>query len=437
MKQVASRTIGGIAAISLLSACGARPHLLRHYEQFEGLSQPRLELSVFMANPKAGESKAPILGLHERAQAALVNAMAERAGPSASSKQLVAAVMDSPEEEQRPCAWADRTVLSKRVVFTLLGELSKPADRVDKLEIFLKLTDAERGRFTSWDRFDSVYASIDIGSAKFTQTDKLTLGQTKSVTAGDLERVLDIGVESQNALEETAKYALRRLSLGGALTSDTAKLVLEGGPLLNLFGTATATVSLRLSSFDDNMPVYRLNLRKDGKLASPAEVTVERCQAKVARSAGTGLSVESGGRAWIREAVSGDSTVSEGDDRARIRIVALTGPRLELSTADELHAEAYGLIQCSPRAALEQCTRVRIEAADYGPANSDVLQFASAANAAQFRLWLVEQTQVNPVIAVAGRRVGLAGQDDATTSLTGVTKLVAGQLRVARLWENK
>jgi len=425
-------------AVVLLAGCGTKPQLLRHYAQVEGATAaPTLELSVFMANPKAGDSKAPILGLHERAQAELVKALAERAGPGASAKQLVAAVMESPDEQQRPCAWADKTVLNKRVVFTLLGDLTRPADRVDKLEVSLKLADVAKGKFTSWDRFDSVYASIDIGSAKFTQTDKLTLDRTKTATAGGIVRVLDFGAESTDVLEETAKYALRRLSLGGALTPEQATLILEGGPNLNLFGTATATISLKLTAIDDNLPVYRLNLKKDGQTAAPTDVTIERCQAKVAKSSSAGLAVSSSGKAWIREALSGDSTVSEGDDLARIRSVSLNGPQLELSTADELLAETYGLVLCPRGAGIDRCGRVRIEVAEIGPGASDVVQFTSAVSAGLFRLWLLEQTRSAKVEAVGGRRVGLADKDDGAAALSGVTKEVAEQLRVARLWHNR
>jgi len=432
------RRLATAAAVALLAGCGAKPQLLRHYEQVEGATAaPTLELSVFMANPKAGESNPPILGLHERAQAELVKALAERAGPGASAKQLIAAVMESPNEEQKPCAWADKTVLSKRVVFTLLGDLTKPADRVDKLEIALKLADASRAKFTSWDRFDSVYASLSIGDAKFTQTDKLTLDRTKTATAGSIERVLDIGAETTDVLEETAKYAMRRLSLGGALTPDEARLIIEGGPNLNLFGTATATVSLKLVPIDDNLPIYRLSLKKDGKTAAPADVTIERCQAKVARSSRAGLAVDSTGKAWIREALAGDATVPEGDDRARIRSVALAGPQLELSTADELLAEVYGLVSCARGAGIDQCQRMRIEVAEFGPGASDVVQFTSAAAAGQFRLWLLEQTRAAKVESVGGRRIGLAGKDDTAAALSGVAKDAAEQLRVARLWHNR
>ncbi|MBN8490292.1 MAG: hypothetical protein J0M00_02530 [Burkholderiales bacterium] len=427
-----------MAVVVLLAGCGAKPELLRHYDRLDGATaNATLELSVFMASPKAGESKAPIVGLSERAQAELVKALAERAGPDVSAKQLVASVMATPEEEQGPCAWADRTVLSKRVVFTLLGDLRKPADRVDKLEMVLELAQPERARFTSWDRFDSVYASFDIGSAKFTQTDKLTLGRTKTASVGDVERVLDIGAETSDVLEESAKYALRRMSLGGALTPSVAKLVVEGGPNVNLFGTTTATVSLKLTAIDDNLPVYRLSLVKDGKPAMPAVVTIERCQAKVAKSSSDGLSVKTKANAWIRETASGDSTVSEGDDVTSIRTMPLSGPTLQLATADDLYAATFGLVQCPPGAQLEACHRLRIEVADFGAPSSDVLQFTTAAAAAQLRLWLLEQTRTGTVSAVAGRRIGLAGADDDAAALTGVSSTAANQLRVARLRQNR
>lgn len=433
-----------LAVAMVLGGCSAKPQLLKHYaEDMESSTGGTVKLSVFLANPKGADTSPLISGLHERAQAALVAAVAAKLPASATPKDLIAALETSAEPDEKPCAWADKTVVSKRLVFTLSGNLQRPADRVDKLEVDIAFEDrTARANFTSWDRFDSVYASFNLGTAKFTQTNKLTAGRTNTDTsnlpnaAGSVVKLLSFGAESTNALEESAAYAMRRLSVGGALGKDKATLVQEGGPNLNLFGTSTATVSLKLVPADDPRPVYKLGLSKAGQPVSPAEVSVERCQAKFASSSARPLMLKVTGKATLREVESGDATVMEGDDRLNVRVANLSTDDIELLSKDDLHFQTFGLVQCAAGQKLDDCKRLKVDLQEFGPNIPEELHLASASAAAALRTWLLEQSKKGDVKTIGARQVGMLSKDESNT-LNGLNSATVSELRVVRLRENQ
>lgn len=416
-----------VAALVTLTACS--PKLLKHYNtKPDNLGTgTQLELSVFSTAVKAGSSTAPVFQLTERAQAELVKAIDGRM-PKESAAALVAALIDVPEDPVAECAFADKTVFSKQLQITLLGNLDFPADRVDKLTVRLNIVDRDSFQFLSWDRFDSVYLSYNFGTATYTQTNKLNFDaglastSNKADDKGSIARDLGISAEHSNSLSESVSYASRRLTIGGALAPYQATLVQEGGPNISLFGTSTAKISLRMTPTVQNNPVYKLTY-PDGDKTAQDKVGVLRCQAKVLATAAP-LALEVWATAVVRKVVERDDTITESDDAAQYIPVHLPmqlrddriqsnsqhssitkQPVLPLTLLSEADTTFRRFGVCLKGATPDDCDPVVIESSDGAAGNFDVLYFATTAEANNFRLWLLSQQPKSKVVAKVGNRL--------------------------------
>lgn len=446
----AAATAAGVAL--LLVGCST-PQLLRHYKAMEYLDPPPLDLqlSVFPANPKAGEDAPLIASLSERAQAELIRSLANKSSANGGADELISLVQKSPGGPPKGCVWAVKKSITKRVNLAVLGNLRKPADRMDKLDITLRLPlgkqrvkgifEEPRATFASWDRFDSVYGTFNIGTAKFTQSGKVSLGRTGTDTsnladsAGSVVKVLNFGAEFDRSLEESAAYALRRLSVGGALTPTMAQLVQEGGPNINLFGSSAATLTMDLATNRDPRGVYAFVLAKQGKALAPSEVQVERCQ-DIFPVNNDPIVATIEGKALMREVVSGDGTVPEGDDVARMRWHPLrpVSATAMLASKTDLTVERYALAQCRLGTPQEMCDLLHLELNGAGARIEQVLQ-PSLEAALELRAWLVTQAKAQKVRTLGGKAVGTASRGAAVAGipperLTGFTADQAASLRV-------
>jgi hypothetical protein len=432
-----------VMVAAVLAGC-ISPKLTRHYdtEDESGVSSGALTLSVFLADPRVDED-APLVGrLSERGQAELIRDVASRmpAGSDATAllNMLGTAATDGPAD----CAWADRTSLKKRVTMTVLGSLGRPANRIDRLEFHFSLPPDGRYEFTSWDKFDSVYGSYDLGSAKYTQSRKLVLGDAHTATknlpndAGSVVGVLSAGYEGSGELEEDMKYAVRRMSVGGALQRDRATLVQEGGPYVNLLGSSSAVFTIKLRSTGDPLPVYMVRFR-NGRKTAPDDVTVTSCQARYPVSRAP-LFISIGGSALKRLVVNHDDTISEGDDTVRLESQDFAPGTVRIADEAELKAEFFSLVSCKRRQAADACLRLVIENPESGRTDN-VLMLRTPDEAAALRDWLVANTHPDRVPQTLGmRRIGLASSklQGGEESDTHLTPAVARSLRVMRVAGN-
>lgn len=444
------------AAVLLTAGCTSQPKLLRHYQilQTPAMAPASVELSVFLANPKASGDSPLVSGLSERGQAELIRSLASKVSKEGGAAELMGFLHEPTEIPPKACAWANTTSMSKRLILTVLGNLSKPADRIEKLDILLTLPNPPKSNgtlgtpkaiFTSWDRFDSVYGTFNIGSAKFTQSNKLSLGRTTTGTsnlansAGSIVKVFDLGYEADNTLEESAAYALRRLYVGGALTDTTARLVQEGAPNINLFGSSAATISFKLLTDGDVHPVYNFTLQKNNKAVDAADVKIEWCSDKYPRNS-SAIQAAVSGTALLREVSSGDGTVTEGDDEVRFRFVSLTPSTVTLAGPPDLEVQRFGLAQCAAGSDLDDCSRLHIEHSGAQMGSVEQILVPSMGAAIALRAWLVDQSKVKPVKAIGGFSIGMApritAQPTTVAQLTGLTATDVGRLRVVRLLDN-
>lgn len=195
----------------------SQPKLLRHYENFvSDSSETALQLSVFVANPAGAESTNLLATLGDRGQVELIKAVTAKLPATTDAKDLLEALQAPQRQTGDPCAWASKDTATRRLVITFLGDLPRPADRVDKLDVELQLvpmrgkqgSDVWRATFVSWDRFEPMPPNIfDVGTASYSQSSKLTAGNSKekdlAESAGSVTKALNLGAETERSGEES------------------------------------------------------------------------------------------------------------------------------------------------------------------------------------------------------------------------------------------
>ena len=437
-------------AVAILLAGCAQPKLLRHYESVAYGQQTReVELSVFVVAPSSTEGAPLLAGVSERGQAALIGALAAKADKP---EDLVRLLQSPPPQAAKSCAWAVKDSMTRRLVISLLGDLRTPADRVDKLDVVLTLSPTKEGgkmrparaSFVSWDKFESISKPYEIGTATFGQSSKLTVGNSRDTTtnladsAGSIAKSLSLGGEIDRSWEESAKYGLTRLSVGGSLTATTARLVQEGGPNYTLFGASSATISMSLRTGDDPRGAHSFTLLKDGKRLAAGDVKVERCVDTYPVRA---LPIEArvSGRILVREVQSGDGTVLEGDDHVFMRWVSLPERSVTLADARSLEVNRFGLGRCSSSEKIASCEMLLIEHDGARRGEVEPVALAKDDDVIALRDWLATQPRAATTRSIGGLAIGIAhvGRVGAAADLKGVRPIDARGLRVMLLHTNQ
>jgi hypothetical protein len=436
------KTLATCFIIITLCGCATDAKLLRHYDQVksttETTSYPRpLEITVFSTQPKIERSSAFISGLSERGQAELIRAVREKNSKSDQEKtDLITYLTEPPTSKSKACEWANMSSFTRRLAISLVGELNKPADRMDRIEFKFVLANESAASFESWDRFDSLYGSFNAGTATFTQSDKLNFGRgienTKNLpnAAGSTLSLVNIGGETSDLYSESIAYGLRRLNIGGALRDKEARIIQEGGPLINLFGSSSATITIRLEVQPNPISVYKLGLFKTNNLLSPEAVNVERCFGLFPKT-NRAVAVDVNGLATVREVESGDRTTSEGDDFALFRRISIAARPTQIVSEADMAVNVFALLSCKPGQKANDCIPLEVEIQDWGGTTKEVIAFTTAEAAGSLRTWLIATAAKGGSVSnIGGRKLSLG-------TYARVSRAAIGNLRVARVWSNE
>ncbi|KAF1687977.1 hypothetical protein B1992_00625 [Pseudoxanthomonas broegbernensis] len=418
-----------VVVIISLAACGAKPQLLRHYKATASEEQKTkakdagssIDVSVFSLPAREAAQPPLITRLSDRGQAQLVASVADGSGKLAPA-QLISALSGT-RDGAPACGWANRLTHSRRLVLAVKGNLDKVADRIDRIETTIALNDPASASFESWDKFDAVYANFNFGSATFVQTDKLSIGRDETGTrnlpasAGSDVNLLKLGAETTDQLTESVAYASRRLALSGVLDAGTATVIQEGGPNLNLFGAASATVTLKLQAQPDTRIAYLVDTSQ--AMSDPAAAKTERCAALFPAQA-KDVAATLSSKADLRLVFEGDSTVMEGDDTVFYKPHTTAEKTIVLVPANELKVQLFSLESCASSAKGNVCRPVVIEAPEARP-QYEPLVFPTSESAEAFRSWLLRVARdKGPIQQVGWRAIGLGNIDSPGISLAEI-----------------
>lgn len=428
------RAIGIALSFTLLAGCGANPKLLRHYKRADSASEypEKLTLTGFSLEADQSPGSLPIALLSDRAQAELMKAMA--GGKDSMPAASILAAISKPPSSRRPCAWADRTSIKRRLYLTTSGGMESVADRIDRSEITISIVGMENketeypASFISWDRFDTQYATYNLGSATFAQTDKLSIGRDSTQTrnlpaAGGADVTLfKLGAETTDQLTEAVNFAMRRISVSGSLSGKSASITQEGAPNFNLMGSVSALVNIRIERQKDPIVVYDFALGSESDPKEPTEVSVERCNASVP-STSSAVKAKVSGTYYVRKVTSGAKTIPEGDDVVTYVKKNVENIDLELVPEDSMQNNTFVIATCMPGQRPYECDRLLIDAPEStSKSGHESIRFLSLDKAAELKLWIDRMIRKHGrVSAIGGREIGIGSPGD-ITSLTGINR---------------
>ena len=168
-----------LLAAFLVCVAGCGPKLTRYHRRagFEPPlpDKPAIEISAFtLPIPGGGGSPTTILSLSPEAQAAFVNAVASKLGPTASPVDVAQALALPIARPAKPSGATYLTSVKRRVVFAINAGVIAPADRIYYAELRV---DGLTGNatFVGWDKFATQYETVDLGKLTFSQQQGLSL----------------------------------------------------------------------------------------------------------------------------------------------------------------------------------------------------------------------------------------------------------------------
>ena len=356
-----------------------------------------VEATVFTVGvPKTSSTPTRLIdALDAEGQAAYIDAMsAEGLAPEKIAALLVAPLPGG----QAPKA--DRTKITRRVIFAVTKAWSErtadPADRIDRYEHRLDLTNDAKASFLSWNQFETKHETIDLG--KLTRSTELTSNIKLSPTfGGSLIGGGEAGLTSVNKRGEELALSQRILDVTGVLSSTQARLIQQGGMGINLEGNVAAEITIQL---ERDPAVYALftpgSLRENGGPTPPSKLTYSFMETRLPVSSGGPILAEYTGLYHYRDVnltmpAYGSRTVEEADDHVRL-IYGTTNTVQSLEGSAATKVELLSEKEWDDLAAIyvleapdRTKRRINIEHQKQGKVE---LRFGSYAEAAAFRGWM-------------------------------------------------
>lgn len=364
-----------VPATLLLASCGAIQPKLKHYQSCV-VSQPsdskkvpcgsspsedqllgKISFQAFVT-PKPFASPSTLLSsLSPEGQAALVRALAAK---STTGADLVNVLSKPYVPDEKACAWANRSDFQRQLVLSIVGGEAKPSYRLALAKIVIdpyskvthgslepSLVDSGPFEFVSWDRFETKYLEVNLGSGKFTQSTTIgankgaeNLSQIGATALADKATSL-FSFSNTRGLEESFQLSQRIPEVSGVLAPESAQLFLQGAPGRDILGTTFAVVTVRAKSERMPLPIYSVSGFDKSEIAwqqcwmtYPSEPTATG----VAPSPIV-LNLKADG--VIREVGGGADTYLESDDAVNLRQYSLGTSKVVLVPSTELNPDAY------------------------------------------------------------------------------------------------
>lgn len=341
-----------ISAGMLLTAtgCSLRPQLVKHHEHatlatnevkltiLGGASSPTSPEEVlgkgytvtgFVTQAPPTAASLPFISkLSDRGQAELIG----RVGASAkSTDELATTLLKLGEKPVKPCNDGPLR-LERRLVLSLAGRHAAPSTRFDAMAYVLTLENADRARFVTWNRFETLQETVALGTTRMKQSqsagwtdfdsEKTTAAATAVAPAKELLSTLNLSATQSRELEESVASARRFTPITGTLSEPGAALLQQGAVGMDLFGNLTAdfTIELKVGTQGPHVKkewVYTATgLFADGKpQPSVSGTAVSRC-GRVYASNVEPIKATLAANGILRTVGKGAETVIEGDDTA-------------------------------------------------------------------------------------------------------------------------
>lgn len=422
-----------VAATILLGACESRTELMRRYKSVaepypSAGDKAHVDVGLFSI-PTPGGAPRSVLDLSDRAQEKYV----EVVGQSASPKELREALAAPFVAPATPSA--DVGTAKRRIVLSVIDNGFGPADRLDRLEIKVRLRNgfAPDGRecgtgsgeprcldasFTGWTLFKTEYDEVDLGTA--------TATQSRSVEANigllpkQISEITSLSVVPKVSRDLTEELAVRRryVKLAGDISRTDLRILQQGVTGIDLVGTSLIDVSIDLGQREPRQ-FFRFT---EDKAAGPGLGSYSQLQPALVCDLMADLTADY--RIRMVGENKGDDTSVEGDDEVRYLSGSQALKSVVLVGARELGNQGYVLEL--PESRELQVLRPGLAERD---SNYETLRFDSLDGAGRFLSWLRGATAGGtPAPALDGHRFKVGNRRD--LSRVPVTSSLISQLSI-------
>lgn len=406
----------------LLAACSPEPKVLKRYQHVSEREaepgDPTPSVSFFALTVPRNNTQKTIFDLTDQGQAALLNGYAR---VTSTPDELRSAASAKLEIAPTQPADVDLTRFKRRIVFTVERGGARSADRLEWLKIKLAF-ESPKYVFTSWDKAETAYETIDLGALKINQKREAKINTSLTpASVGSLESV-DVGVSGSESLDESQDQRRRIVDLNVSLPDDTyAAIVRQGAIDRDLDGNTIIDFEIQYTGATKTAAITKFSnlLEPDGKPVKANEIRMVLYEAhypQEAEDVEATVSMEYD----FRHVDDGHETLKEGDDHV-VMIHGQTGnrpPRVVVSKSDQIF-EVWGLYSANAHVSFEPGGKSACKT----PGNNTRVEFLTRDEALDFYWWLyLSQVDSKPdepiVITPAGLSLCLESGTKIIKSMT-------------------
>lgn len=334
----------------ITTGCSLRPQLVKHHEHAT-LAENAAKLTIlggtssstsperllgdgytvtgFVTQAPPTAASSPFISkLSDHGQAELIG----RVGASAKNADELATTLLKLGEKPVSSCNDGPLRLNRRLVLSLAGRHAAPSTRFDAMAYVLTLENADRARFITWNRFETLQETVALGTTRMKQSqsagwtdfdsEKTTAAATAVAPAKELLSTLNLSATQSRELEESVASARRFTPITGTLSEPGAALLQQGAVGMDLFGNLTADFTIELKEGANGPHVAKdwvytaTGLFADGKPQPNVSGTVvSRCGRVYAVSVEP-IKAKLAANGILRQVGKGAETVIEGDDTA-------------------------------------------------------------------------------------------------------------------------
>lgn len=342
-----------ISCILFSQGCSPQAELIKRYKSYQNESappnSPLIKVTLFSLSVKEEQAIKNITGLQDRGQAQLIKTLDTK---TKDLKTFIAALGTPIKGESKEAPIVDKTIINRRLVFSLENASEHPADRITYAKFSLKIDPVNMGTFLNWDKFASKYETIDLGKMTFSK--KQSFEGEISLAPPLLQPTvtgLNLKGSSERNLEEVLQLKERYVTSTGSLKKDEAVVLQEGALGIDL--TGNLLIDIQIKTLPKNVEYSILTFQKlfkdDGTPNSPKEIGIREQTYKIPQTNAMPLKGKLSFKGITRQVVEGAETLIEGDDKVKFITTQLPEEEVILVDSDEMKAKGWKLTHADGR----------------------------------------------------------------------------------------
>jgi hypothetical protein len=344
------------ACVVLLAGC-VSARLSRRYAEIatepSNEAAPTATLHVFTLPPQESSTAPSVFNLAERAQAALVQALATQVKDPHALVAALGAPIAAPEATPDV---QDRTVFRRVLVLSIENKSPGPADRISSAVLTIEVPDPQpqsvgNARFLSWNKIATEYETQDLGKVTFAQKSTLGVG-----LEGALPGINELGKTTATAgvekgLQEEVQLRQRYVVTSGELSAKKARIIRQSVTGIDLTGNLVLEMTVAADPRKGGFYVSSIGgFMDDQGRPNPDGAKISTSYVRCACDGSAPLVARAQLDYVIRQVVFGGETITESDDVVRFPPGRLPSEvEFELLPASTLSCSAWTIEDSSRR----------------------------------------------------------------------------------------